>query len=68
MSSQDHYNAYGNGQSNVQHSLPTQRYITEISPEERLRLGLPRYESEEQRLAYQNAGVQHQQNENNAQQ
>jgi len=29
------------------------RWSQEISPEERLRLGLPRYESEEQRLAYE---------------
>jgi hypothetical protein len=70
-SAQGHYSTYGNGHSNAQHSETTRRWSTEISPEERLRLGLPRYESEEQRLAYENAGVQYdqqQQYDNNTQQ
>lgn len=57
-SAQGRYNTYGNNQSNAQHSETTRRWSTEISPEERLRLGLPRFESEEKRLAYENAGVQ----------
>jgi hypothetical protein len=35
------------------HPPTVHRWSQEISPEERLRLGLPRYESEEQRLAYE---------------
>jgi hypothetical protein len=70
-SGQGHYNTYVNGHGHAQHSETTRRWSTEISPEERLRLGLPRYESEEQRLAYENAGVQYdqqQQYDNNTQQ
>ncbi|PBP21864.1 hypothetical protein BUE80_DR007310 [Diplocarpon rosae] len=45
------------GQTNRDHSPTTQRWSSEHSPEERLRLGLPRFETaEERRNAYQSAG------------
>jgi hypothetical protein len=40
------------------HPLTTQRWSAEFSPEERLRLGFPRYESEEQRCAYERANYE----------
>jgi hypothetical protein len=66
-STQDYYNTYENIQNNAQNSNTTQRWSTEISPDERLRLGLPRYESEEQRLAYENAGTRYDEYDNNTQ-
>jgi hypothetical protein len=58
-SGQGHYNTHGNDHGHAQYSETTRRWSTEISPEDRLRLGLPRYESEEQRLAYENAGIEY---------
>ncbi|PVH80385.1 hypothetical protein DL98DRAFT_588491 [Cadophora sp. DSE1049] len=50
------YQDHQNNQPNGAHSPTTERWRTEQSPEERFRLGLSRYPSEEeQRLAYEQA-------------
>jgi len=46
--------------ANQYYSPPTNWWTAENSPEERIRLGLPRWESEEHRLAYEHSQQSHQ--------
>jgi hypothetical protein len=54
QASEQGYHVQHNGQMvNQEYPPATRRWSAEYSPEERLRLGLPRWESEQHRLAYE---------------